>query len=180
MAVTMQTLDAFAADALQHKRDGFERIYPHPFLLLKVAAQVQTSEDWSFQTRIISATAPRAGQRSVLKESAAIYRVLPLVKDAGNPWPERISLGRARNNDVVLADSSVSKLHGHYTWDKQGGMFLTDTNSRNGIIVQGEKLAPNVRAQVHFGDTVVFGSIHTTFVSAVQLFTLIETLLLKE
>ena len=177
----MQTLDTFAAAALQHNKDGFERIYPHPFLLLKVASQpeAQASEDWSFQTRILTTSGRREGRPPVLKESAAIYRVLPLVKDASNPWPERISLGRARNNDVVLADSSVSKLHGHYTWDKQGGMFLTDTNSRNGIIVQGERLPVNVRKPVRFGDAVSFGSINVTFISAAQLFTLIETLLHK-
>ncbi len=47
------------------------------------------------------------------------YRVFSMVKAARNPWVERISVGRARNNDIVLPHKSVSKLHAHFTKDDQ-------------------------------------------------------------
>jgi hypothetical protein len=174
----MQTLDSFVAAALQLKKDGFEKAYRHPFLLLKLNPLATATDDWSFQTRVL--TARRIdGSPAMLKEDASVYRVFGLVKGANNPWPERVSIGRARNNDVVISDNSVSKLHGHYTWDASGAMYLTDTNSRNGILVNGKRLAASGRTEIKLGDSVVFGSMQTTLISATQLFGLIETLLQK-
>ena len=64
----------------------------------------------------------------------------PLIKRGSNPWRERILIGRASNNDVVLRDVSISKLH---AWlEVSNGVFqLHDAQSANGTWVNGVRLA---------------------------------------
>ncbi|HET9993324.1 MAG TPA: FHA domain-containing protein, partial [Kofleriaceae bacterium] len=39
--------------------------------------------------------------------------VYPLAKKSGASFPDRITIGRTSNNDVVIADTSVSRLHAY-------------------------------------------------------------------
>lgn len=170
----MQTLDNFVAAAVSQSQEKFAKQFPNPYLLLKLNHVSAEPDDWSFQTRVLVAR-KHDGTPALLKDDATRYRLYALVKGPKNPWPERISIGRARNNDVVLSDNSVSKLHCHYTWETGGKNFLTDTGSRNGTFISTIRLEANVRTSVKIGDSVTFGLVQTTFISSHQLFTLIET-----
>lgn len=174
----MQTLDNFVAAAVSQSQEQFARQFPNPYLLLKLNQVSAEPDEWSFQTRILVAR-KHDGTPALLKEDATLYRLFALVKGPTNPWPERISIGRARNNDVVLPDNSVSKLHCHYTWATGGKNFLTDTGSRNGTFVGTTRLEANARSTVNIGDSVTFGLVQTTFISSLQLFSLIEAQLKK-
>lgn len=52
---------------------------------------------------------------------------------------ERMSLGRADDNQLVISDDSVSSHHGEVTFDGNG-WFLTDLGSTNGTKVGGERV----------------------------------------
>jgi hypothetical protein len=56
--------------------------------------------------------------------------------------PDRISLGRARNCDIVLRDPSVSKLHAHFRVKDDGKFDLVDRLSENGTEINGARLLP--------------------------------------
>lgn len=52
---------------------------------------------------------------------------------------DRLTIGRANENDVVLASASVSKHHAHI--ERQGSSFvLVDDNSSNGVFVNNERV----------------------------------------
>jgi len=44
---------------------------------------------------------------------AAEWRIVAVKKREGNPYPDRFSIGRAPNCDVVVRLPSVSKVHAH-------------------------------------------------------------------
>lgn len=84
-------------------------------------------------------------------------RVYELAKAPGNPFTDRISLGRAPNCDLVLGDRSVSKLHAHFR-DRDGVLHVSDVGSQNGTRVNGVRIEPHVQVAVQLGDVLKFGN----------------------
>lgn len=65
-----------------------------------------------------------------------------------------LTIGRDPANDVVLEDSSLSRNHARLTW-RDGTAMLEDLGSRNGTLVNGDRiLEPR---QVRGGDEILFG-----------------------
>src|SRR5262249_6522866 len=52
--------------------------------------------------------------------------VYPLVKKSGASFQDRITIGRTPNNDIVVADHSVSRLHAYVRLTDQGGWLVAD------------------------------------------------------
>jgi pSer/pThr/pTyr-binding forkhead associated (FHA) protein len=74
--------------------------------------------------------------------------IVVLTKAAGNPFPERISIGRAPNCDVVIRDSSISKLHGHFRDVRVDSAVFTDAKSSNGTRVDGDPVEAGVAIEI--------------------------------
>lgn len=55
-----------------------------------------------------------------------------------------ITVGRSHNNDIVIDDSYVSKTHCQIVKDDDGRFSIIDTNSRNGVYINGVKVHGNV------------------------------------
>jgi len=89
------------------------------------------------------------------------YFPLPLRKRADSDalYAERISVGRARNKDVVLRHPSVSKFHAWFEIGPDGTAYVADAESKNLTRLNGETLLPRERTAVAHGDFVRFGSI---------------------
>jgi hypothetical protein len=152
--------------ARAHPREAFVAKLPHPFLVLD--EELRTQElPVGFATRLAEPRAP------VDPSSPRTIEVLEIVKSPRNPYPERVSVGRARNCDVVIRHSSVSKLHAHF---HIGGvrLELVDVASQNGTRVNGRPLTPHAPLPVTTGDLVVFGSIFAKLVDAAMLYDLLR------
>ena len=102
-------------------------------------------------------------------------RVAPVQKRRGNPFPDRISVGRAQNCDIVLRLSYISKLHAHFLRGPGGVMYLCDQRSSNGTTVNGQALRPGTRIKINVGDTIGFGQLEATLVSGQQLYEKLRT-----
>lgn len=51
-----------------------------------------------------------------------------------------ITVGRSHNNDVVIDDATVSRTHCQFIQDENGNIYVIDTNSKNGVYVNGTKI----------------------------------------
>src|SRR4029078_3145213 len=101
------------------------------------------------------------------KFDKAPYFIVPLRKrrGAGKPFAHRISVGRARNNDILLRHSSVSKFHGWFEMGPRGEMRVADARSSNGTFLNDDALGRELAAASE-GDVIKFGSIVMTVCSA--------------
>jgi pSer/pThr/pTyr-binding forkhead associated (FHA) protein len=68
-----------------------------------------------------------------------------------------LSIGRAPDNDLVLADPRVSRRHARLVV-RFGGLVLVDTESRNGVAVNGQairEIALGVGDEIRIGDALL-------------------------
>ncbi len=96
------------------------------------------------------------------------HYVLPLRKrlGRGSLFSDRVSVGRARNNDIVLRASSVSKSHAWFQCAEDGSFFLVDARSKNTTNLNGVVVDPSTCVRVHPGDEIRFGMVEALLVSA--------------
>jgi hypothetical protein len=95
--------------------------------------------------------------------------VYPLVKKAGAAYPDRITIGRTSNNDVVVADTSVSRLHA-YIRRNEAGWAVADAGSKNGSWLRGTTLEPRREKPLASRAVLRFGDVELTFYEAADLF----------
>jgi hypothetical protein len=98
------------------------------------------------------------------------FEVIEVVKAPGNPYPDRISIGRARNCDVVMRARSVSKLHAHLRTTQPGRFDLVDLGSQNGTRINGRAVPAHTAEWVGPGDLIVFGGVWAKLVDADELY----------
>ena len=143
----MEPLDSYAESARRLDAAEFGRRYPYLFLLKQPRAGVKASGPFTFRTQALS-----AGRDGLINDAGPFaegYWIWPVRKRAENPFPERVSIGRAPNCDVVFRLSYVSKLHAHVLLGT-GAPRIVDLGSANGTRVNGVTL---VWARLHVDAT---------------------------
>lgn len=130
-----------------------EFVAGHPELFVSFDAP-EDDEDPHFMTEL--------GDVPATKKSVI---VAPIVKRQRGPFQDRISVGRARNSDIVIRNSSVSKLHAHFRAEGTG-ITLADVGSHNGTKVDGARLVPHQPTAVRSGTTLVIGAIVVRVIDA--------------
>ena len=73
-----------------------------------------------------------AAVRQAICAGEVELEVYPLAKKPGASFPDRITIGRTANNDVVIADHSVSRLHAYVQRDGDGRGWWRMPGSKNG------------------------------------------------
>jgi hypothetical protein len=93
--------------------------------------------------------------------------IVPLRKRTGGDalYMDRISVGRARNKDIVLRHQSVSKFHCWFEVDDSGAFYVTDAGSKNSTKVNTTALKARERTRVEPGDVIRFGSVEAILCS---------------
>ncbi|WP_437753777.1 FHA domain-containing protein [Sorangium sp. So ce1389] len=104
--------------------------------------------------------------RSRLEAAADVARseqgeicVIPIEKSPRNPYKDRISIGRARNCDIVIRHPSISKLHAHIRVHEDKSYTIIDLGSHNGTSIDARQLAPNVAERLGVDSVVVLGTV---------------------
>ena len=179
----MASLFEYVAVARFATREEFQQKHAAPFLLVNIEGRSET-RDRSFKTSTITGTTAalaKAMATGAVKLSAQVgrFEVLAVVKGKDSPWAGRVSLGRARNNDIVIDDNSVSKMHAHFT--QEGAAFsLTDAQSHNGVTINGTKLGAGEKQLLKSGDALVLGAVPATYLDAGSLYDFIKKDVLQE
>lgn len=91
--------------------------------------------------------------------------VAPLKKHirSGPSFPERITVGRALNQDLVIEHPSISKIQAWFEIDDRGVFFLSDAGSTNGTAVNSRAISPRRRFKLNAGDNIRFASVEAIF-----------------
>lgn len=84
-------------------------------------------------------------------------------------YADRISVGRARNKDVVLRHRSVSKFHAWFERDESGATYVADAGSKNGVSVNDESLTPRALVPIATGDDLKLGGVEAFLTEAATL-----------
>ena len=179
----MASLFEYVALARVATRDEFTQKHAAPFLLVNIEGRPE-ARDRSFKTSTITGTTAalaKAMATGAVKLSSQVgrFEVLPVVKGKDSPWAGRISIGRARNNDIVVEDNSVSKMHANFT-QEGAGFHLTDAQSHNGVTLNGKKLDPGEKRELKSGDALILGGVPTTYLDAGALYDFIKRDVLQE
>ncbi|MEO8699213.1 MAG: FHA domain-containing protein [Kofleriaceae bacterium] len=96
----------------------------------------------------------------------AIY---PLAKKPGASFPDRITIGRTANNDIVVEDHSVSRLHA-YVKAQGNGWVVADGGSKNGSWLRGEVLEARRERPITSRMVLRLGDVDLTFYLAADLY----------
>jgi hypothetical protein len=118
-----------------------------------------------------------APEQILVRVVRSVHFIVPLGKraDAERVFSERVTIGRARNSDVVLRHESVSKFHAWFARDERNAYFVADASSHNGTWKNGVVLAGGENARVGPGDLLRFGTVEATFCDAVTLHAALHT-----
>jgi hypothetical protein len=80
-------------------------------------------------------------------------------------YPDRISVGRAPNKDIVLRHGSVSKSHAWFETDEEGTFYVADAGSKNLTRINGYAVVAHDPMPVTPGDLLCFGSVEALLCS---------------
>lgn len=69
-------------------------------------------------------------------------------------------MGRHPDNDLIVADSLVSRWHAHLLYEDSRFM-VQDLDSKNGVILNGKKVG---EAEISSGDTITLGNTPLLFI----------------
>jgi hypothetical protein len=120
---------------------------------------------------------PRAASKRGREEPEALRRLLEQHRyfgvslrkrgDADALFMDRVSIGRARNKDIILRHATISKFHAWFELNEADTtMYVCDAGSTNLTHVNEKQLEPRVRTAVEPGDVIRFGSVVTVLSSA--------------
>ena len=77
--------------------------------------------------------------------------------------PGGATIGRSRECEIVLGDSSISRKHAELRPSPQGQWTIADLGSTNGIRVNGASVPAGQAQPLAAGDHVTLGTVDATF-----------------
>lgn len=157
-------------DSAAHYK-GLVRLGRHDFLAASAPAILlrRVLHAWPPATQVAAPITEMLKEDDVTKPVALVradsvneVEVYPVVKKPAAAFPDMITLGRTANNDLVIANHSVSRLH-VYLRHRDGQWWVADAGSKNGSWLRGERLPPRRETQIDSSATLRVGELQLTF-----------------
>ena len=134
-------------------------VHPNGFLVEKSKKFFDENVMFQFSTDVVEDQhVLEQLSKGVKRKGALEARVMEIKKRKSITNPDMITIGRSPENDIVLYNRFVSKNHAYLdlgTSDE--AIFLVDTESTNGTLVNNIELAPTGNYQLADGDEISFG-----------------------
>lgn len=162
----MTILEEWRRTRANTKREDFIALHPYAFLIsASGAAGAAANKPMPVVKPTEFRTVTHKEYAAKAESNLELPLILPLRKGEGRPFPERISVGRATNCDVVIRDASISKLHGHFRDVTAESAFFTDAKSSNGTRLDGTLVPPGVATEIRRNMLLSFGRVQLMFMS---------------
>jgi hypothetical protein len=133
-------IDHFAADAYRLDANAFKARHGDAFLVRKGPLAASRRPHRPQRTMVIKGVSERDTSPPMGPSASGELIVVPIRHTGRSPYPSMITVGRTRNNDVVLPDVVVSKFHAFFK-EEDGKLLLSDADSRNGTRVDDRPVA---------------------------------------
>jgi hypothetical protein len=121
--------------------------------------------------QVLLESARRSVERGPPPAPVRSLLIFPVRHTGRSPYPRIVTVGRTRNNDIILSDIAISKFHALFR-EEDGRFLVQDAGSRNGTFVDGAQVPETKKGkpvEVKPGAKVRFGEIEFQFVSGAQL-----------
>jgi pSer/pThr/pTyr-binding forkhead associated (FHA) protein len=103
------------------------------------------------------------------------WRIAPVKKRPGNPFPERMTVGRATNCDIILRVPFISKVHAHILLGPGDTFSIHDNGPSNRTFHKHRLLAADATQKLEVGDAIGFGSLEVEFVDSNRLYEVLRS-----
>jgi hypothetical protein len=157
----------------------FQAKHKYPVLLWPKAGDLIRGTAFQFETFFSEYSDEIPGEISPTTESQ-IYEtlVIEIAKHASSAPVNMICLGRAANNDIVLANNTVSKLHTYFVVSEEKDSYqIVDANSTNGTLVNNKRLVAYKHTSLFNRDTIKFGpSVQMVYLTSEGFYDLLQQL----
>jgi hypothetical protein len=170
-------LSRFGLDARALSEEDFAIRHGYAFLLhqgnLDPSRKPTRPQATMIMGRVLPSpeTQPTGISKGEVFRGVGLLRLYPVRHTGRSPFPRIVTVGRTKNNDIVLADVGISKFHAFFK-EEGGQFFLADGESRNGTFVEGERAFPTKQGKptaLTSGLRVKFGALEFRFVDAHEL-----------
>lgn len=164
----MEPLTEYLRKARGTSKAAFQQLFSHYFFFKHpkvVREERRPDPDFDYSTCTISLNFdPMPGETELV----------PVKKNPENPFPDRLTIGRATNCDVVLRLPFVSKVHAHL-FIQADKLTLRDNKSSNSTFHNHRKLDPGSSRSVKLGDVISFGALDLELIDAGRLYELLKS-----
>ena len=139
--------------------EKFQATYSHPFLLENYLAPSSRSKLGRVETISELDVENFLSPTGTSKDEPLLQaRAIPLEKRDKDSADRMIFVGRSANNDILLLNKMVSKLHAYFCQVPGSEIIqLVDMNSTNGTFLNGDRLSPSVKMNLNDADVISFG-----------------------
>jgi hypothetical protein len=146
----LRQLPALAHELKEQGEQAFGSSHPWPYLVLTnlPPADLEWIDPRTMESSLRDLGGDARGDRLVF--------AVPLAKSNRNAYGSKITLGRAKNNDIIIRASKISKLHAAFALEGAGAPSVMDMGSVNGTMVNGVRLAPRQPQALAQGDLIDF------------------------
>ena len=145
----METIEDYIRGSRKLTLDAFVKLYGHPVLMRWSDAGERQGTD------VFGTVDVRLGERMPTGNRPSPEAAVISVVKRSNLFSDMITCGRAKNNDVVLPESGISKFHAWITAEpKDGKWAVADGSSRNGTFLNGKRLSPDEPVPLNDGDKI--------------------------
>ena len=140
-----------AASVAAFSREVFEQTFHHPFFLIQHEEGVEVSARGRPSSLMVPGETDRLQAQMIHTEETKFDDITPL-PDVKEGWGVAVSLqppagesiiwiGRVSNNDIVIDDLCISKVHSYLRIQKDGTFLIADLGSQNGTVLNGKQLS---------------------------------------
>jgi hypothetical protein len=137
----------------------FVAAYPNGFLVEKSERFLDKDVMFQFLTDVVEDEHVLEQLRQGTVRSAVLdARVIEITKRKDITEPDKITIGRSPDNDIVIYNKMVSRRHAYLQVSREDqGCFLVDIGSSNGTFLNNKQITPLEKYQLTDADEISIG-----------------------